>query len=788
MLDGSDIVRDAIFLTANGTWAHQPEKSHIYGLGESGTGETALYGSSLVACATLNNPSSSICPSVFPHDNVIHAFISPDKNAVFTGSGGSTVLWGWTINCNYVQGAIGHRNYESQENAGLYSPLVRNCGNNGIGIDIGNANPAGSQGTVNTSSTGNTATLVTGTPFSPTWNSADTLVINSVSYHPSSCSYGSCTLTSNPGNQSAVSYSFIPRSGGAGHSTNSFYSNINVGDSTAGPGGTINCTPGSVLIRLNGATPSTPLPKNFSNITASGLGCSSPNYPNDHIQVNGEGSEILGKVHLEYYLRYGINFGVSTQLGSVNCTNASPSVCTIVSGDLASTLWLASSSIIVNGTTYTLNATTPVTPVYTGATVAQKFTLSTSTATLTNVPYSYDLAQGASGIRVGAMDDCCHSVGTPGMLHIATGPSLSLITYSLILNNACALSPNALNTMLVDDNNLSQSIQRGSSGCITQYVTDVNGKVISDSTGTVPAYQAGGIQPTSINTQQLARPSISSVTQVGATGSTSYTYRVVARDQNGVGTLASTGVTTGTGNATLNGSNYNVITISPQPGASSFDVRRESCSSGCGSIGTGKIGSVTAASNPTVFNDLGASLPPPPGDGTPIPTVNTTGEIYIVPNSFLMTGGNNSLAVTGSDWTTASSTLVTIAGLSKVLPYVTATVTFRCDLIFSGSGTQTDTFGVQTATNAPTSLSADGRLDTTHTSFTDSTTPIVGVQSTTAQSLLVVAPTNTDKYTVNIFGTVEGTSKSGTTLNIVASASGGNTLTVYRGSQCWLAQ
>ena len=768
----------AIFLTANGTWAHQPEKSHIYGLGESAPTETALLGSSIVACAAVNSPSSSICPSVFPRDNVMHAFISPDKNAVYTGSGGSTVLWGWTINCNYVQGAIGHRNYESQENAGLYSAVIRNCGNNGIAIDIGNATPT-SQGTVNIS--GNTVTWVSGTPFSTTWGTGDTMTINgSTVVNLVSCSNTTpmtCTTSGSGHTGSGVSYTFSPRSGGTGHSTNSFYSNINVGDSTAGPGGTVNCTPGSVLIRLNGANASSPLPKSFSNVTASGFGCTSPNYPNDHIQVNGEGTEILGKVHVEYYQRYGINFGVSTQLGSVSCTSATPSVCTINSGDLASNLWLASSPIIINGNTYSLNGTTPVTPVYGGATVAQQFTLSGSTgATLTNVPYSYDLAQGASGIRVGAIDDCCHTVGTPAILHIAAGSD------SLILDNACSLSPNPLSTMLRDDNNSSLPIQKGTSGCVTEYITDVNGKVISDSTGTVPAYQGGGTQPTSIKTQQLARPSIASVTTFGVSGSTSYKYRVVARDQNGVGSDASNEFIITTGNSVLSASNYNIITINPQPGAASFDVRRESCGGGCGLMLTGYIGSVPTSGNSLVLNDQGQTA-----DGTPIPTTNTTGEISIVPNSFLMTGGNNSLAVTGSNWTTTSTTFVTITGLSKVLPYVVANVTFRCDLIFSGSNTQTVAFGVQTATNAPSSLSADGRLDTSHTTFTDSSTPPVGVQSTAAQSLFSVTPTNTDLYTASIFGTVEGTSRSGTMLNIVADTTSG-TLTVYRGSQCWLAQ
>jgi hypothetical protein len=70
-----------------------------------------------------------------------------------------------------------------------------------------------SLGTVNTSSTGNTVTLVTGTPFSSDLV-GNVVIINGADYIVATFVSGSqITLTTNPGNQTGVPYLTIPVTG-----------------------------------------------------------------------------------------------------------------------------------------------------------------------------------------------------------------------------------------------------------------------------------------------------------------------------------------------------------------------------------------------------------------------------------------------------------------------------------------------------------------------------------------------------------------------------------------------
>jgi len=69
----------------------------------------------------------------------------------------------------------------------------------------------------------------------------------------------------------------------------------------------------------------------------------------------------------------------------------------------------------------------------------------------------------------------------------------------------------------------------------------------------------------------LSTPGVPTVTPQGTTGATTYSYRIVARNSSGV-TLAGTGGTTATGNATLSATNFNRVTWSAVTGAESYDV------------------------------------------------------------------------------------------------------------------------------------------------------------------------------------------------------------------------
>jgi hypothetical protein len=77
-----------------------------------------------------------------------------------------------------------------------------------------------------------------------------------------------------------------------------------------------------------------------------------------------------------------------------------------------------------------------------------------------------------------------------------------------------------------------------------------------------------------VSGQSLTTPAAPVVTQAGTPGSTSYWYKWVAAILLGGGnaneTPPSTATQTTTGNATLNGTNYNVVAGSPVPGATSY--------------------------------------------------------------------------------------------------------------------------------------------------------------------------------------------------------------------------
>jgi hypothetical protein len=146
----------------------------------------------------------------------------------------------------------------------------------------------------------------------------------------------------------------------------------------------------------------------------------------------------------------------------------------------------------------------------------------------------------------------------------------------------------------------------------------------------------------------VGTPSAPTVTPLGAVGSTSYSYVIVARSGQGetLGTSAgsSTGSTT-TGNATLSATNYNQLSIPVPAGAKSVDIYRSVGGSTQGRISTipvllnalgtvqnAVIGSgtpvpVSQAGNGTqstagtlLFNDTGQT-----GDGTTAPTVSSSG-------------------------------------------------------------------------------------------------------------------------------------------------------------------
>lgn len=118
-------------------------------------------------------------------------------------------------------------------------------------------------------------------------------------------------------------------------------------------------------------------------------------------------------------------------------------------------------------------------------------------------------------------------------------------------------------------------------------------------------------------TAALANPVAPTITPNSTGGSTSYSYKVVARDGSGNHTAASPAGSTGAGAATLNGTNYNIVQWTPVIGAANYDVYRTSTGGSGGGGTTGLIGSFNSGT--FAFNDTGFS-----GNGATPPASNTT--------------------------------------------------------------------------------------------------------------------------------------------------------------------
>jgi hypothetical protein len=103
------------------------------------------------------------------------------------------------------------------------------------------------------------------------------------------------------------------------------------------------------------------------------------------------------------------------------------------------------------------------------------------------------------------------------------------------------------------------------------------------------------------------------VTPQGTTGATNYSYKLVAKDSDGQVAAAGTAGATTTGNAVLDGTNFNRVTWVDSAGAASFDVYRT-----VGGATQGKIGTVAAGVQ--TFDDTGLVA-----NGATAPVVNVSG-------------------------------------------------------------------------------------------------------------------------------------------------------------------
>jgi parallel beta-helix repeat protein len=241
----------------------------------------------------------------------------------------------------------------------------------------------------------------------------------------------------------------------------------------------------------------------------------------------------------------------------------------------------------------------------------------------------------------------------------------NLITSNLITDTAgsgfaIAIASGAAGTYL-SNNTYSgtgaTSISDAGNGTIMADQLDSNGNLIlrgsagvgiNTTSPTASLQNAGGF----INSA-LSAPAAPTVTTQGTAGSTGYTYAVTAYD--GIGeTLASTGTTIATGNATLNGTNFNRIVPVRVSGAVSYKIYRTA--SGGTPATTGLIGTLAGGASTFQFDDTGIA------GGAAVPAANTTGSASIAGN----------LNVSGSSTLTGIVSLGTASSLNGQLKLYSA--------------------------------------------------------------------------------------------------------------------
>lgn len=171
----------------------------------------------------------------------------------------------------------------------------------------------------------------------------------------------------------------------------------------------------------------------------------------------------------------------------------------------------------------------------------------------------------------------------------------------------------------------SGSYYTGSPDLAASRLSAGNLEVTSGTTG-----KPAGLTVGSLTTVALSTPATPVITQGGTGGAASYGYKVACLAGDGTTTAASAEGTTATGNATLDGTNYNIITFTASTGSTTCDVFRTT-----GGATQGKIGNT--ATSP--FNDTGLAA-----SGS-APSANTTGRGLFAGNVGIGTTGAATNAV-----------------------------------------------------------------------------------------------------------------------------------------------
>lgn len=180
--------------------------------------------------------------------------------------------------------------------------------------------------------------------------------------------------------------------------------------------------------------------------------------------------------------------------------------------------------------------------------------------------------------------------------------------------------------------------------------------------GTSGASSGADLTVTLADSDAIATPAAPTVTTQGTAGSTSYSYQVVAVNSLGQTAHSASG-TIGTGNATLNGTNFNRIVPATVTGATSYKIYRTASAGTPSSLGL--IGTISATASPFRLDDTGLA-----GDSSTASTTNTTGSSGTFEVRGTSAGSSTLITSIGS-----SSTNDALAARTKVLRKTKPTIT-----------------------------------------------------------------------------------------------------------------
>lgn len=288
--------------------------------------------------------------------------------------------------------------------------------------------------------------------------------------------------------------------------------------------------------------------------------------------------------------------------------------------------------------------------------------------------------------------------------------------------------------------------------------------------GTSPNYITLGSPIVGVNVgpNPTAAPVINSVSTRGTTGSTTWCYAVVANTITGH-SAASTPVCIANGNATLNGTNFQIVILNWYAGAINYDVYRTTA--GGTPSTTGKIGTVKPRpinGGGTIQGGISLSDTGLAGDGTTAPATNTTGGAVFggqvqstvttgtapliiasttnVPNlnasslngaTFAAPGPIGSGTPSTGAFTTVNATSATFSGAPSII---------------TGTASNTDLAGKVTLSTGSGTYTFAGTYATAPVCVATDTTAVNAVKAATSTTVLTLTGTGSDVIAYHCIG------------------------------------